>query len=220
MQLFYALICFLLLISTALLKFFSRTRDVIAETAISFFREDDSDIKIAGMEPKTDDDNEAKTEAIELQRQRENGNIAKAAEVSKVLCRKFIAADGVSPFGNDSEETPEVKTERRLLLAFTVVTTTEKIVSSTILRDIIVNKFYDDLKTAIPDFYEEFKKSGSFSFYTLCIRRGSETEKLIGETFAMLCSKEGDPVYSEFGSALYLGFIDIIKETVKSFDFK
>lgn len=220
MLLFFAFSVTAILLSVLFAFEIKRTKSKVYDGAIMYFKEDDSDIKIAGKEPVKDENSEAESEASELKTQRENGNVSKANELGSALSDKFISADGVSAFGTDSEENSAVKTQRRLLLAFTAVNTIEKNIENSILRDIVIKSFYDSLKSVLPDFYDELNKSGSFSFYTLAVRRGGETEKFIGETFAMLCGKEKDKVYTEFGTALYLKFVDVILKAVKSYDFK
>lgn len=187
--------------------------------ALNYCCEDDSDMKIAGREPKVDAGDAAVTEANDLKIQRENGNIEKANRLGSELCGKFLDKDGISAFGSDKAEPAVLTTQRRLLLAFAVDTTVENTVKSSILRDVIIKSFYDNLKNVLPSFYEDLNKSGSFSFYTLCVRRGVDIEKYVGETFAMLAGKEGDKLMAEFGKALYLEFIDVIMKTVNSYNF-
>lgn len=187
--------------------------------AISFCCEDDSDMKIAGSEPKLDAEQAAEDEANDLKIQRENGNVEKANRLGAELCNKFIDKDGISAFGSDKEEPAAFTTQRRLLLAFAVDTTVENTVKNSIQRDVIIKSFYDNLKKVLPAFYDDLNKSGSFSFYTLCVRRGVDIEKYVGDTFAMLAGKEGDRLIAEFGKALYLEFINVIKNTVNSYNF-
>lgn len=215
----YLTITMLMVLSLTLCLKNRKIKEVVP--AFSFFcKEDDSDIKIAGKEPAPDDNSDAINEANELNALKKSGDVAKANELGSILSRKFLDADGVSSFGEDSEESEAVKTQRRLLLAFTAVHVVKESLSNDIIRDIVIKSFYDSLKNAMPDFYEELMKSGSFSFYTLCVRRGGEVEKYIGETFAMLCSKEKDNVYKDFGTALYLRFVDVSHKAVDSFNLK
>ena len=58
--------------------------------------------------------------------------------------------------------------------------------------------------------------NGAFSFYYLAYRRGSEVERRIGQTFAMLCSHDGDPIYQELGEALYCWFLSVVKEEAEN----
>ena len=54
-----------------------------------------------------------------------------------------------------------------------------------------------------------------FSFYYLAFRRGNDVERRIGQTFAMLCSHDGDPIYQELGEALYCWFLSEVKASAK-----
>lgn len=182
------------------------------------FEEDDSDIKIAGQEPaKSVDDSQ--DEASELEQQRQNGNLEKAHALGAALSEKIISQDGESGFSQDSSEDGNTRMQRRLLLAFAAFHTVETNIKSEVLQGVAVNTFYNTLKESLPEFYEDINESGSFSFYTLCVRRGGNIESCIGHTFAMLSGREGDAVMEELGTALYLRFVDVTLKTIKSFKF-
>ena len=57
--------------------------------------------------------------------------------------------------------------------------------------------------------------SGAFSFYYLAYRRGNEVDRRIGQTFAMLCAHDGDPIYQELGEAIYCWFISRVSKKLK-----
>ena len=57
--------------------------------------------------------------------------------------------------------------------------------------------------------------TGAFSFYYLAFRRGGEIDRRIGQTFAMLCSHDGDPIFQELGEALYCWFLSVVKTAAK-----
>lgn len=219
----------LLLVFFAL--FFSLMLFMIGKTSYSFSRqlsgfsffgageEDDSDIKIAGEE-KSDDGGEhsVETEMNELEVQRRNGNLEKARLLGAALTEKIIGQDGESTFGEDIAEDAETRAQRRMLLAFAAINTVESNVKSEVLQGVIINVFYDTLKKSLPEFYNDIGESGSFSFYTLCVRRGGDVDTAIGQTFAMLANKSGSNVMAELGKALYMRFVDVTKNTIKSFN--
>ena len=181
--------------------------------------DDDSDIKIAGAEPvKSTDD--ALVDATELESQRCCGNLEKAHNLGASLSLKIISEDGESTFGQDCHENILMRRQRRLLLAFSAVNTVEESIKSKVLQGVVLNVFYNALQKSLPGFYDDISKSGSFSFYTLCVRRGGDVESSIGNTFAMLVGKDGDTVMEELGKALYLRFEDVTLKAIKSFDFK
>lgn len=199
---------------------FSASRRCLASDGFfNFFIEDDSDIKIAGEEPVNNTDS-AQTDASELEVQRRCGNLEKAHALGTLLSDKIISQDGESSFGQDSDEDTLTRTQRRLLLAFAALSTVESNIESHVLQGVVKNVFYDSLKKLLPNFYEDISKSASFSFYMLCDRRGGDIERSIGHTFAMLVAKEGDTVIEELGKALYLRFVDVTLQSIRSFDLK
>ena len=60
--------------------------------------------------------------------------------------------------------------------------------------------------------------NGALSFYYLSFRRGGEVERRVGQTFAMLCSHDGDPVYQELGEALYCWFTSVVKRKIEELE--
>lgn len=208
-------ICAALLFGTAFIIF---RRRPAADGVFRFFEEDDSDIKIAGKPaPKTD---EALAEANELEAQRSCGNLDKAHALGAELAQKVISEDGESTFGQSREEGNALRTQRRLLLAFSVISTVTECIKSSVLQGVVLKVFYDAVQKSLPDFYNDINSSGSFSFYKLCARRGGNIVNCIGSTFAMLAGKEGDAVLEEFGKALYLRFVDVTRKTIDSYNLK
>lgn len=178
--------------------------------------DEDSDIKIAGdrTENKPVD---TLSDAKELERQRKCGNLEKAHTLGEALSEKIICEDGESTFGQDSAEDEKIRMQRRLLLAFAACNAVETNIKSRVLQGVVLNVFYDSLKNSLPGFYDDISESGSFSFYTLCIRRGGNVERCIGDTFAMLTGREGDQIMEELGEALFMRFLDVANKTIKSF---
>jgi hypothetical protein len=200
-------------------RFASFGRLQAAADSFSFFEEDDSDIKIAGEKPAVTAD-DTLTDANELEAQRRCGNLERARLLGAELAGKIVSKDGESNFGQDSAESDSTRIQRRLLLSFAFVNTVEEHIKSSVLQGVVLDVFYDKLKEALPGFYDDISESGSFSFYTLCARRGGDVESSVGHTFAMLAGKGGDAVTEELGKSLYLRFIDVALETIKSFDIK
>jgi hypothetical protein len=201
---------------TGLLKFF---RVPEADGVFDFMKEDDSDIKIAGAKPVKGKD-DALAEASELEAQRGCGNLEKAHALGAALSEKIAGEDGESDFGQDIGEDGFIRMQRRLLLTFAAVNTVEGCIKSSVLQGVVIKVLYDTLKESLPDFYDDISESGSFSLYTLCVRRGGDVESSVGQTFATLAGKEGNAVIGEFGKALYLHFVDVTLSTVKSFNLK
>ena len=72
--------------------------------------------------------------------------------------------------------------------------------------------FIDRIKTVNGEIYKTSSDTGAFSFYYLAFRRGGDIERRVGQTFAMLCSHDGDPVYQELGEAVYCWFLSVVKK--------
>lgn len=177
---------------------------------------DDSDIKIAGEEEP------AETEMFdpeELRKQHENGNLSLARELGKILCRKLLSIDGEASFGQDERESEALRSQRRILFAFTACHGIDRYVPDQILRDVTRNAFYNALKSKMPEFYNGLDSAGSFSFYYLCVRQEKNVETEIGKTFAMLTGKKNDPVIEEMGRALFLYFCDSVREAIEDVEF-
>jgi hypothetical protein len=177
---------------------------------------DDSDMKIAGATSAGENPEAA---GNELETLRQNGDLDNARALSDELAIKIIDEDGGSLFGLDSCETDELRIQRRLLLAFTVIFCVDKIIVSRILGQVVVNRFYSRLEEKLPEFYQDIRSTGSFSFYYLCIRRGGAIEDCIGRSFAMLSGYEGNSVMEELGKALFLHFTDIVERSIRSCNF-
>ena len=73
----------------------------------------------------------------------------------------------------------------------------------------------DTIRAKDADLYKTSADTGAFSFYYLAFRRGGEVDRRIGQTFAMLCSHDGDPIFQELGEALYCWFLSAVKNSAK-----
>ncbi len=106
--------------------------------------------------------------------------------------------------------------QRRLLLCYAIATALEDYSKSIQEARTALNAFYDTLKRLDAGFYDDIGSSGSFSFYYLARRQGGDTVRRIGQTFAMLCGQDGDPVCQELGEALYCQYTNMVKVQIKS----
>ena len=110
----------------------------------------------------------------------------------------------------------ELLLQRRLLLCFAIATALEDNSKSIQEARTALNTFYDTIKRNDIDFYDDIGSSGHFSFYYLARRQGGDIERRIGQTFAMLCGQDGDPVCQELGEALYCQYTNMVKVQIKS----
>ena len=183
---------------------------------------DDKDIKIAGDKPSaTIRRNKAiAAEGDDFARHTANGDMDKAKLLGKTVAEKFTeAGDEIIP-DTDSAENTEMLLQRRQLLAFGVRIGFERFCPDEILANAAWNSFEKNLKRIAPGTEPSATDSGAFSFYYLAYRRGGDVERRIGQTFAMLCSHDGDPIYQELGEALYCWFTSFIRSECEKSDFE
>lgn len=172
----------------------------------------DEDIKIAGfptpnVEPESD----------YLVHSR-NGNILKAKALGAAIAERTVSSAALS-WNDEGEDGFGLQLQRGILLAFSAVVSVESALDSDTLKDVIKQAFYAELGRDDPQLYKETAESGAFSFYYLAVRRGIEVERRIGQTFAMLCSHDGDPVYQEIGEALYCWMCSESKKDIQKAEF-
>lgn len=171
----------------------------------------DEDIKIAELGDRQSNNGNEKTRSVSEEYDRENakGNTVKARLFGVELAKEVI--DNLNTFAMENEESgnSEMAVQRGILMIFTATSCIENNVASTIVSQTAKNSFNSELEQKIPSLYKAVNASGAFSFYYLAYRRGTEIERRIGQTFAMLCSHDGDPVYQELGEAIYCWFKSI-----------
>lgn len=174
----------------------------------------DDDIKIAGSRPSLsiNNTNEADAVSAELDLAQRSGDLDKAKALGKMLADKLIRKDSDVTFGMDDGEDIA---QRVNLLAFTATVGFEKYCKNSLISATAYGAFFDAIKTTDKNLYDSLSDIGVFSFYYLAYRRGGDVERRIGQTYAMLCGKDGDPVYQELGEALYCHFSQIVKEATE-----
>lgn len=170
----------------------------------------DLDIKIAGDKPSEDVKRNRAVAKNEDGPTKEE--IAKARKWGKIVALKFIEDSKNSNGGEDTYY--EMLVQRRMLLSFTATVGFEQLSGDT-LSGIAQKSFLDTLRTTDVEIYNTSADTGAFSFYYLAFRRGSEIDRRIGQTFAMLCSHDGDPIYQELGEALYCWFFSVVKKAAE-----
>lgn len=178
--------------------------------------EQDKDIKIVGDRPSED---------VKRHKNRVGEDESytplqakKAKELGEKVARVFIEdAENVS---NDEDfRDYGLLIQRRLLLSFTATIGFEQYIENDSLGGLAQKSFLDTVKAADSELYASSSDTGAFSFYYLAYRRGNDTERRIGQTFAMLCSHDGDPIFQELGEALYCWFSSVVKNKVSEMDF-
>ena len=171
---------------------------------------DDLDVKIAGDKPSID---VRRNKNTPVQNSSVNpAQIDGAKAVGKTVAESFIsdAQTEVDPEFRDYD----MILQRRLLLSFTATAGFEQYISDDTLVGIVQKSFLDTLNKHSAELYKTSSDTGAFSFYYLAFRRGSEVDRRIGQTFAMLCSHDGDPIFQELGEALYCWFSSVVRKAV------
>ena len=132
---------------------------------------------------------------------------------------RAVALEFLNDLNNDSANEPfdfDMIIQRRLLLSFTATVGFEKYSVDDIVCGVAQKSFIDTLKEKNEEIYKTSHDTGAFSFYYLAFRRGGETDRRVGQTFAMLCSHDGDSVYQELGEALYCWFLSVVKKQAEN----
>ena len=171
----------------------------------------DSDIKIAGDKPSVDVRKNKLKEAAGVNGN--NGKVAAAKLVGKLVAQKFI--DDAKNSLDQSFVDYDLLLQRRLLLSFTATVGFEQYITDETLCGFAQKSFLDTVKKSDGELYATSSDTGAFSFYYLAFRRGSDIERRMGQTFAMLCSHDGDPIYQEIGEALYCWFLSVVKSSAE-----
>lgn len=172
----------------------------------------DNDIKIAGDKPSQEirKSREKREELSEPKKE----DIERAKELGRRVAGKFISDARDTEVSDDSADF-EMIIQRRLLLSFTATVGFEQYCADDTLCGIAQKSFIDTLKKTDKELYRSSSDTGAFSFYYLAYRRGSEIDRRVGQTFAMLCSHDGDPIYQELGEALYCWFMSVVKKAAE-----
>lgn len=170
---------------------------------------DDSDMKIVGSKPSESVKNNINSATEELSK----SEIIAAKELGALIAEKFLSElDAISPSDiNDSQ----MLLQRKLLLSFTVTVSLDEFCKNDTVSGIAEKSFLDKVKNYSQELYLSCSDTGAFSFYFLAYRRKDDVERRIGQTFAMLCSHDGDPIFQELGETLYCWFSSVVKAAVE-----
>ena len=176
---------------------------------------DDNDMKIAGSRPSLSVGQAIENDSVrgEIDRAKSLGEFDKARQLGEQMAEMLLRDNGLISFGitDDSEDI----SRRRELFAFTVTVGFEVSLISSVVAAAAYGAFFDRLKTLSKEIYFELSDAGAFSFYYLAYRRGGEVDRRMGQTYAMLCEKDGDPVFQELGEALFCYFSAAVKEAAQ-----
>jgi hypothetical protein len=170
---------------------------------------DDSDMKIVGAKPTESVKNNMAAAADSLT----PDEVESAKRLGLIIAEKFLSeSDTIS--AADSEDSQMVL-QRKLLLSFTISVSLDKYCKNDSISGIAEKSFLDKIKSISQELYLSCCDTGAFSFYYLAYRRNDDVERRIGQTFAMLYSHDGDPIYQELGEALYCWFLSVVKKAAE-----
>ncbi len=174
----------------------------------------DEDIKIAGNRPSQSVRENLAISSVQDSLDEED--TIKAQNFGMKIAEEFCSA---STAYNDAVEETDVNmmVQRHLLLSFTVTIGFETYLKSEAVAGIAQKSFLDTVKVKAPELYKYTSDTGAFSFYYLAHRRGNEVDRRMGQTFAMLCAHDGDPIYQELGEVLYCWFSNRIKALAEEY---
>ncbi len=175
---------------------------------------EDRDMKIAGERPSESVKRNAAGGSADISKIASDSSLGK--KIGAAVAREFIKA-GSSAFAENETDDSHMVMQRLLLLSFTVTVGLESFCKNDTVSGIAQKAFLDTVKAEAPELYAYSSDNGAFSFYFLAFRRGTEVDRRIGQTFAMLCSHDGDPIYQELGEALYCWFYSVVERTVKKY---
>lgn len=173
---------------------------------------DDLDIKIAGDKPSLDirrNKNSAVQSSSVTQKQTDS-----AKAIGKAVAKSFIEDAEIAV--DEEFRDYDMIIQRRLLLSFAATVGFEQYIADDTLVGIAQKSFLDTVNRHSSELYKTSSDTGAFSFYYLAFRRGSDVERRIGQTFAMLCSHDGDPIFQELGEALYCWFSSVVRKAVNA----
>ena len=140
----------------------------------------------------------------------------KAEQWGRDVALEFIADAAENPLSDEMGN--DILIQRRLLISFTATVGFEEFASDDIVCGVAQKSFLDTLKQQDAVLYKTSTDTGAFSFYYLVFRRGFDLERRMGQTFAMLCSHDGDPIYQELGEALYCWFLSVVKKSAQKLE--
>lgn len=178
----------------------------------------DEDIKIAGNKPSLSVKQNSAAVVNESEIPKEVINSAK--KLGELVALEFCKASDAYPNAVEEPDNNMI-IQRLLLLSFTVTVSFDKHLKNEAVAGIAQKSFLKTVKNTSSELYKYTSDTGAFSFYYLAYRRGSDVERRMGQTFAMLCSHDGDPIYQELGEVLYCWFSSLIETAVdKTFNAK
>lgn len=176
---------------------------------------DDSDMKIVGkrLEPIDDSDMEAKL----YNHERENGNLEKAHEIGRFFARSLMDESG---FAYEKNRASDFEARNRsILFAFTADRVLATFMPNHIIARSAQNEFFDVIRQSDIGLYESISRSGAFSMYLLCRRRGDGRYAGVGSVYAGVIRRPDDEKTAAIGDEIYEKYFSFCIEHIKNIEF-
>ncbi len=176
---------------------------------------DDSDMKIVGkrLEPLDESDMEAKL----YNHERENGNLEKAHSIGKFFAEALLDTEG---FAYEKNRASDFEARNRnILFAFTADRVLSTFMPNHIIARSAQNEFFDTIRKGDIGLYESISRSGAFSMYLLCKRRGDGRYSGIGKVYAGVVRRVEDDAVVAKGDEIYEKYFNYCIEHIKNIEF-
>ena len=176
---------------------------------------DDSDMKIVGkrLQPVDESDVEAKL----YNHERENGNLEKAHDIGRFFARALMDQSG---FAYEKNRASDFEARNRsILFAFTADRVLSTFMPNHIIARSAQNEFFDEIRRSDIGLYESISRSGAFSMYLLCKRRGDGRYTGVGKVYAGVIRRPDDEATVAKGDEIYEKYFDFCIEHIKNIEF-
>ena len=180
-------------------------------------RGNDDDIKI--FHPKKQDGagSEFTSLAGLMDKQRANGNSAKACFLGERLAD--LTPENLCPEDAKKLESNELM-QLRTLIVFTAQISIHKYLPLQLLSTQAVNAMYQKLEREHPGFFANISDGSSFSFYYLSVRKENGVAAEIGKYYAMLCDRDNNAYLQELGARIFSETDSKVLTIIEEFEFE
>lgn len=177
----------------------------------------DDDIKIFHPKKSEGAGSELTNLALTMDKQRANGNSAKACFLGERLAK--YTPEELYPEDAKKLDNNELM-QLRALIVFSAQTALHKYLPHTILSTQAVNAMYSEFEKTSPGFFANISDGSSFSFYYLTVRKDRDIEREIGKNFAMLCDRDDNEFLQSLGSRTYTDVESKVIALIEEFEFE
>lgn len=163
---------------------------------------DDSDMKIVPNDPSELFDS-SEGAATAFLRETQNGNMEKARKLGAQFAAELASVErGIVNFGVGAYDDDSTLLQRKVLFAYVVNRVVEDLSPASIVAQSAMSTFYGCLQKESPEVYERVTDAAVCSMYILSERNAPGDPGAVGQVFARLCKREGDPVFVRYGCEL------------------